>query len=84
MQTQAQRRFDSDYRILRRLFLTGKSKKDAVRNWIKIKGEEVAEAAEQEIQLSPRIVNKLKKQSGYEIDLMDEIHEKDGYDKEEE
>lgn len=75
MLTQAQKRFDSDYAILRRLILKGQSKKEHVRAWIKMKGEQVAEAAEQEVQVSQKIGDKLKRQSKYELELMDEIHQ---------
>lgn len=85
MQTQAQKRFDIDYAILRRLFLKGKSQdKDRIKQWIRLHGEAIAREAEREVKHSVSLAKKLRQQSGYELELMDDLHEEEGYDSKEE
>ena len=81
METQAEKKFNADYRLLRLLFFS-KSNITAVKakNWIRTKGNEVLKQIEKEL-TSDFIKNQFSRQSSFEQEELQDIHEKDGYEK---
>lgn len=84
MITEAEKRFNSDYHLVRMLFFARSTiTVTKAKNWIRVKGQQAIKAAENEI-LSDWLKKQLSRQSPFEKEEMKYIHEEEGYDREDE
>lgn len=83
MITHAQERFEQDYKIVRKLLLTGEiSGVRRLRLWVREKGAQALIAAQREIECNPKLKRQLSRQSGYQTAQDDFYNHKDTGEKE--
>jgi len=84
MQTQAQKLFDSNYKVIRQLWIMcGCKDKAEMKRTLKHMEEDTLEAIDKEI-TSDLVRKQLSRQSTYEKDELKDFHEPQGYDEDEE
>jgi hypothetical protein len=79
MITESQRRFEIDYKFVRKAMLQGDLTKKQAHKWLKLRGHEVYSHAKIEIHTG-RLHELLGRQSGPELLFMKRIHETEKYD----
>lgn len=76
MITHAQERFEQDYKIFRKLVITGELHDGAkAKAWVKARGEAALQASEREIECSRRLRRMLSRPSAYQA-AMDDYNDK--------
>jgi hypothetical protein len=72
MITHAQERFEQDYKILRRLVISGDMQGERkLKLWVRERGAQALIAAEREIECSPSLRRLLSRQTKYFMDSLD-------------